>query len=338
MNSYTRNFVRQTPEVKAQTAVSVNSAIIKGVMFSMDRAMQAEAALRSLLRRCGDFERLHLSVLYRVSSPQHRRQYQALQSEFAGHPTIRWVEQGDFRQDVLRLLAGEASLDPAGRLLARIGPRLPFPVLRTLPVDKDHFVLFLVDDNLFVSDFRFDPAAQALTARPHAIGFSLRLGRNTTFCYPSNRPQTLPEFQDAGPGVLAFDWTRADADFAYPLEVSSSLFRWRDIISILLKGRFHNPNLLESRMTVRRSAYREAQPELLCFERSVTFCNPINKVQTIYPDNRAGAAADWSAASLAERFDHGERIDLSRLEGFIPHACHEEIEPSFTLADRIKNG
>ena len=56
----------------------------------------------------------------------------------------------------------------------------------------------MVDDNIFVKDFLLKEIIEALDRNPRAIGFSLRLGRNTGYCYMQGRDQSLPPFNDAG--------------------------------------------------------------------------------------------------------------------------------------------
>ncbi|MBL0176295.1 MAG: hypothetical protein IPP94_13675 [Ignavibacteria bacterium] len=83
------------------------------------------------------------------------------------------------------------------------------------------FILFVVDDTLFVRPFSLEGTARALASHAQALGFSLRLGRNTRYCYMSGEMQPLPRFRSAGPGCLLFRWDGARHDFKYPLEVSS---------------------------------------------------------------------------------------------------------------------
>ncbi|HEY0733431.1 MAG TPA: beta-1,6-N-acetylglucosaminyltransferase, partial [Herpetosiphonaceae bacterium] len=55
------------------------------------------------------------------------------------------------------------------------------------------------------------------------------------------------------------------------------------------------------------------------------FCNPINKVQTIY-DNRAGDAPQYAADHLANLFEQGYRVRVTAYAGFVPSACHQEVD------------
>ena len=268
---------------------------IAGLIFSRDRAMQLRAAIESLLLHCGDHGRIRLFVLYKVSNERHRRQYDKLRARFCD---ISFVEERDFKEQVLSIISGF------------------------------EYVLFLVDDNLFVGDFFFGDAVKALRSNGDALGFSLRLGPNTTYCYAHDIEQNVPAFRQIDGRVLKYDWTWAEYDFGYPLELSSSIYRTAEIVPLLRKVEFSNPNTLEAAMAANAQLYRKARNSLLCFDRSVAFCAPVNMVQTVWK-NRAGGNLDYSIEQLAQMFEQGCRIDVERYSGFVPNSCHQEVELHF---------
>jgi hypothetical protein len=71
------------------------------------------------------------------------------------------------------------------------------------------------------------------------------------------------------------------------------------------------------------------QPDLLCFDRSVAFCAPLNKVQSVL-DNRSGQLDSYSSQALHRLFEAGVRVDVAALSGFEPRAAHQEIELPLT--------
>ncbi|MBC8394796.1 MAG: hypothetical protein H8E17_19790 [Deltaproteobacteria bacterium] len=198
-----------------------------------------------------------------------------------------------------------------------------FPALS----DK-RYMLFLVDDNLFVRDFCLDEITRSLQNTPDAMGFSLRLGKNVTHCYTTDLPQSLPEVAGSKNKILKFNWTTAESDFAYPLEVSSSVYRSKDVVPMIAKKPFENPNELEFQMAVSAGTFSEKMPFLLCPEQSLTFCNPLNMVQTSTP-NRAGVSVEYNSEHLAAMFDQGYRIDVEKYSGFTPQSCHQEVPLEF---------
>ena len=134
-----------------------------------------------------------------------------------------------------------------------------------------------------------------------------------------------------GGGVMIYDWANAGDsayDFGYPLEVSSSAYRVSELLPFLNGLGFHNPNTLEGRMAANVERFRPNKPDLLCYERSVTFCTPLNRVQAVW-DNRVAHTPEYSTERLAEMFDEGYRINVEAYSGLVPNACHEEVKLAF---------
>ncbi|WP_094584263.1 hypothetical protein [Synechococcus sp. BO 8801] len=286
------------------------------LIFSKDRPLQLQATLASFALHCREAAQTPITVLYRASSEPFSRGYAQLRAEFQGRLLIDWVEERSFRHDLLACLRQPPAPSRWRRILDRLRLRSWRPRCDQL--------LFLVDDNIFVRPFSLGSIVEALEQQPSVIGFSLRVGRNTTRCYSMNCAQPLPDFQPVASG-LRFRWVGQTGDFGYPVEVSSSVYRLADLIGLLRTLPYTNPNRLEQVLSSSSSLFALGKPDLLCFEQSVAFCAPINKVQTIL-DNRAGASDDYSSEALLERFLAGQRVDVAALKDFVPRAAHEEIE------------
>jgi hypothetical protein len=322
---------------------------IIGIIFSYDRAMQLDGVLRSLFLHCKDIDLLKIDVLYKTSDNHHASQYQELATEYSGQ--VAFKHQQNFRRDLLSTLnpykkggAGEYIYSfletiggngftlgsPLDRVWRRTFERACISLIKLfIPFGVDEMqVLFLVDDNIFVHDFSIIDAVNVIREQNDLIGFSLRLGENITHCYMNNRPQNLPIFIPLNEQVFKFDWTSSEQDFGYPVEVSSSIYRLKDILPIIAGTCFENPNELEERMAYHAKSFRRTHPHLGCYQRSVAFCNPVNKVQTIIP-NRTGKNAQYGANELADSFTKGERILVEAYDGFVPNACHQEVELIF---------
>jgi hypothetical protein len=285
-----------------------------GILFSKDRALQLDAALKSFSLHCLDAHLISLKVLYTASSKMFWRQYQGLARDY---PSVSFIAQSDFRRDVLRILGIPTSA----------GQRLYMYLCNNRFMD-DSYVLFLVDDNIFVRNFRISEAMAALESEKDALGFALQLGENLTFCYPLDVPLRFPAYLPVTEQVIKYRWPEAGIGLNYPLEVSSSLYRLSDIARLLTSLKFSNPNLLEGQMSARAQDCRVSHPYLLCYRQSVTFCNPLNKVQNVYA-NKAGNHPDYFPDALARKFDEGYRIDVEKYHGLIPTACHQEVELFF---------
>ena len=255
--------------------------------------MQLDACLRSFYMHCLDVTRCKARVIYTCSTERHKSQYEVLQSTY---DAVEFICESVFYSDLVTALDG-----------------------------FEH-VLFLVDDNIFVRRWTFHETLEALDKNPSSLGFSLRLGRNTTHCYSLNRPQSLPEFSKVCSRILNFRWVDSDNDFGYPFEVSSSIFRTEQLLPILsATSAIRSPNTLEAWLNGSKNSFKVSHPNLLCFVDSVAFCNPANLVQTDHY-NRSSADTKVTAHHLMRMFDLGYRIDISRLTDFVPSACHQEID------------
>ncbi|GIM47102.1 hypothetical protein DNHGIG_26510 [Collibacillus ludicampi] len=268
---------------------------VVGVIFSKDRAMQLDATIRSLMLHCRDHQQLVLKVLYTTSNPYMENQYHEL---IRTYDTVEFIKEHEFKSELLSSVAD-------------------YP-----------YVLFLVDDNLFVRDFSVMDLIHSLETHHDVLGFSLRLGNNTDYCYPLARKQKLPAFLAVDHGFLKYNWTQAEYDFAYPLEVSSSLYRVDDILPLLIQTEFSNPNTLESGLAAYANRFVSQKNFIMCNQQSITFCNPLNVVQNVF-HNRAGNRSHYSVHELRKMFDQGFRIDVERYSGFVPNACHQEIDLYF---------
>ena len=265
---------------------------LRTVIFSKDRALQLEAVLRSFFLRCVDRDMAAVAVLCAASDQRQQRSYDVLASEYKD---VEFVKEKDFKADMLSLLSGI------------------------------RFVCFLVDDNIFVDDFSFSDCIMALCRHKDALGVSLRLGRNTGYCYMLDKPQSLPAFSDAGKGMFIYNWPGCDHDFSYPLEVSSSIYRVDELMPLFSKLQFSNPNQLESAIAPLSKLYAQKRSRLLCYETSRTFCAPVNIVQQVCCENRAAREAGYSVAELLEIFESGRRIDVEKFYKFVPEAAHQEV-------------
>ncbi len=288
------------------------------LVFSRDRALQLQAALTSFQLLVADLTSAPMVVLYRATSARHQAQYQRLAEEQGDRASF--VPESDFRRQVIEILNGSV-------------PKRGDPIGTSSRHEASaQYCLFLVDDSIFVRSLRLGHAEQALQSNPDALGFSLRLGRNTSYCYTLRRPQALPKFEILENGVLRFRWPRSDGDFGYPLEISSSLYGL-EMISGLVQGLdFNSPSSLESQMSVHGRDFSRSRPALLCCEKSVAFSAPLNRVQMVY-ENRVADSSRFSVEHLADLFDQGRRINVRSLTGFVPNACHQEVELDFERSD-----
>jgi hypothetical protein len=269
---------------------------IIGLLFSKDRAMQLDGALKSFFLHCKDAVNIDISVLYTTSDWMHKKQYQKLA---ASYPSVNFVEETSFKDQVLECIK-------------------PYK-----------FVLFLVDDIIFTRDFSVTEMSGHLEDHEDALGFSLRLGMNTTYCYTLYHDQKLPAFTPVDEYTLKFRWTDAEYDFNYPLEISMSIYRVEDIHPLLEKLSFTNPNSMEYVMSCSAHNFGASKAFLLCKRNSLAFGYPVNTVQTFYTANRLGNEYRYSVKELANLFEMGYRIDVEKYNMLATNSTCYEIKLEF---------
>jgi len=262
------------------------------LIFSKDRALQLRATIESLLLCCEDTNLANIVVLYTTSSREHKKQYQKLQKLF---PAINFLQQDNFIEQTISLMR------------------------------QHEYILFVVDDTIFVKNFKLATVINGLVNHSKSIGFSLRLGVNCTHCYAQKHDQKFPsKYRQVEKNILKYDWSLAGGDFGYPLEVSSSVYRTKDLIPIIELGSgIEHPGHLEGTMSVGRDRLKYLL-YLLCFRESVAFSNPINIIR---PEkrNRVGHKLEYTVLNLSKQFSSGYRIAVEKYHHFTPTGAHQEV-------------
>lgn len=266
------------------------------VIFSKNRPMQLDLTLTSNKKYCIEKEIRNECVIYKATDEHYEKAYQQVAKE---HPSVKFIKETNFKLNLYNCLK------------------------------RKEYVLFVVDDCIFTNKYSLNTIKINLDICNGVLGFSLRLGNNTKFCYPLKIENQIPYMQSLGKNIYAFNWKEAgEGDFSYPLEVSSSIYRITDIKPIIEGIHYSNPNSLEWILynyvpnLVRR-------PFLLSYDISVAFCNPINRVQTENSVNRVGSNPNYTIESLLELYEQGYRIDVNKFDGFVSNGAHQEVDLSF---------
>ena len=263
------------------------------IIFSKDRALQLSATIDSLLATCKETSLLNIYVLYTTSSELHEQQYRELDKQYLN---VKFRKETRFKENLISIL---------------LSGNYPY-------------VLFCVDDTIFIKKFSIKEITNHLHIQEGSLGFSLRLGLNTTYCYMLDKPQILPKVDFISDNVIKYNWVTAEYDFEYPLELSSSVYKTYLILALIRNKEFHNPNSLESLLNVYKTPYKNIFNELLCYKVSVAFSNPCNIVQ-VKKTNRHGKL---NADDLAIKFSEGYRLDISKYYGLVTSSVHQE-EPLY---------
>jgi len=269
------------------------------IIFSKNRPLQLTLCLQTLLNHCADIlEISEITVLYR-NDEEYRKSFDNLMSEF---PQISFKSEENFKKDLLSLLVHESNIS-----WGKASPDM---------------VVLLTDDTICTGSFSMKKVISTLVENKDTIGFSLRLGLNTNYCFSLNQLQNIPTTQNIGDNILKYNWTNAQYDFGYSLELSSSIYPLENIIEILRNCEYFSPNSLESIMS---SCCLEDKPNLLMFEKSVCFSAPLNLVQETHPNRNAGHDPD----TFRRLYEKGIRFNATQFDNVTPNAAHwipENIE------------
>ena len=264
------------------------------VIFSKDRPLQLDLTLKSNHLHNRQWVNMPEIVLYKPTDGEYRSAYKNVQTE--NYP-VDFVEEQSFREDLVNI------------------------------VKRFEYVIFLVDDTIFVRQYSPFDIKEVLQRFSNVVGFSLRLGSNTTYCYPHDAYNAYPTVLeiDSNKDMMIFDWlTCGFGDFSYPLELSSSMYRVKDIIGLLKTLDYSNPNMLEWKLSLHAKRDFSHKPVLASYNTSVAFSNPLNRVQEVN-NNRALNYESFHPKNLLRLYNDGWRADPNQFKGFLPIGCHQEV-------------
>lgn len=258
------------------------------IIFSKNRACQLDLLIKSIKWGFTEFNNNQLKILYIYSTDEFKTGYDKVMSM---HPdtNIIWNKEESFKIDLLKL------------------------------VDKsEKYTVFFVDDDVFKEKFSInDKEFKYFDSHGDILCLSLRLHPRLTYCYPPALNQKPPTFNSNN----VFLWYRQDGDYGYPMSLDGHIFRTKEILPILTRLSYNNPNSLESGLASKPLL----NPKMICYDKSVIFNNPINKVQN-WNNNIHG---NITAETLNEQFLLNNIIDMGPFIGFENISCHQEVSINF---------
>ena len=295
-----------------------------GILFSKDRALQVEATINSFFNHCKDYSShlTKLNVLYTYSSEDHKNSYDSLISQLNSvsyiGPYINWIKETNFRADLISTL--EEGKNSTGH------------------------VLFLVDDTIFIRDFLTRECLSVINDNNDVLGFSLRLGKNTKYCYFYNILNKIPDMaryiitnidiiNDYDDNSLyTFKYMEGGIDYSCHMEVSSSIYRIDVVLDICKVINFSGPNNLEMALVTpgRNIVIGKGLIKIACYSLGRAFSTPINLVQNQFVSNRIGSNKKYSSSELLDKYREGLHIDIEKYNNYNNIGVHEEIELYFT--------
>lgn len=269
------------------------------IIFSFDRPMQLYALLESVNTYVQGIN--STAVIYRTTNEAYEQGYQIVKDTFGD---VTYMQQGENPQGDFKLLT-----------------------LQALCSQDCPYVLFAVDD-MIVKDCVDLNMCIAYLEQEDAYGFYLRLGKNTTFCYPHKKEQGIPStFEYIADGVYKWQIGSGKYCWGYPHTVDMTLYRKADILPYFQGISYAAPNQLEGNWAC---YWREfAHKWGVCFEQSKVLNIPLNCVQKVIKENPN--MGSYSPVELLELFEAGLKIDIEPLHCFANRSAHTDFDITFTV-------
>lgn len=263
--------------------------MINSLIFSLDRAQQLNLLLESIDKNAKNT--FNVNVLYKYSNDEFKKGYDILINKFK---KINWIKEQDFKPQVMNFLS-----------------------------EKHDLCCFFTDDDIIYNNVSEKDITQVME-NEDVFCFSLRLGKNISYCYTMNASNVLkPEKEEQN--IVYWNWTKHYLDFGYPLSVDGHIFRTKDIKKMVRVVQATNPNTLEGNLQVFEYYPKEL---MAAYETSKLVNSPNNIVNKTHP-NRKGEKYMYSTKELNEKFLNKEKIDIDALDLSEITGCHQELELKF---------
>jgi hypothetical protein len=272
---------------------------VRVICFSKDRPFQLKEYLRSLLSM--SIDPVDVSILYK-NSDRYAHSYQCVKSMF---PTVHFVHQSSFFDQVLELVSGEYE-----------------------------YIQFDVDDSIYYREFRMQDAFDAL-ADPEVLNFQWGMHPGCNLQQTSGwTPMRVPQLKDVGNCVC---WSRTPGtdSWNWPFKLTASVYRKEvcvEIVRSLGRTVITTPNTFEmgavrfSRkgwlFSTRGSRMFAARPLSACPKRPVSSCIAINVVQNNWPSRTEGNGSTTGPEQLDALLADGRELDLDYYRKQVFNSSH----------------
>jgi len=265
------------------------------LIWSKDRACQLDLLLRSIKDNFDNYG--NIFVRYDYSNEDFKKGYEKIKNKIYCLPLI-FLKYKDLETDTKYIINKEF-------------------------ITK--YMVAICDDDVFINHTNIDEIMKEYKEDVCAI--SLRMSKNITWCYGTQKSSPLPKFEPCG-NFLKWKWTNSDpsTDWGYPSAVNIHIYRtdwYREVIKNL---HFDTPNKLEYLFNTNRKIFK---PYIISFNETKVLNIPVNQVQKLSPTNPYGKKFAYTRKELNDKFLNGYAIDTKNIYGYNNHGVNEEIELHF---------
>jgi hypothetical protein len=266
---------------------------INSIIFSKDRASQLHLLINSLYKNAPGI--FNLNVLYTYSNKEFEKGYEKLKEICKENFwNVNFIKESNFKEDLINLLKSDYK-----------------------------YTTFFTDDDVLFDKVDLQTIEEALN-KEDVFCFSLRLGKNTKFCYTMNSPNQIV-ISNETENTINWDWQKSWHDFGYPLSVDGHIFRTKEIFKFTKSLNFSSPNTYEGSLQI----YDTFPKNLMeSYKKSKLVGVPVNLVNNTHP-NLNGQKFKFETKDLNDKFLEGNIIQFEKISFSEIIGAHQEIEYKF---------
>lgn len=245
------------------------------LLFSKDRAAQADLTISSLKRHHKNYDDCQVIVLWKASNALF---YDGYQRAASLHPEVKFIKEESFRHQTLEFHKNCGT----------------------------PYFAFLVDDDVFIRPFSHnDPEFRAFFQFPEKVlTLSLRMAPYHTICYPACKPQNPPK-QWISTNPYSWKHDGCNFDWGYPMSVGSYHLYRTPTLNYMQSFLFKAPNSLEGGLASLWPHWAK-EPLMLCYPQARVVTAVNNKVND---ENNNRAENTHPVELLNSKFLEGFRLD-----------------------------
>jgi hypothetical protein len=211
--------------------------MITTIIFSFDRPMQLQILLESI-EKFDIVYQLEVNILYAFSGEEFEKAYEQVKEKYYN---FNWINENWFPKrfvfPIFPMYWHNYYWWVKKRYNRWINSRFKPQLLSILSISKCKFVMFLTDDSLFYKNIEINPELlYKITLYPKYFSYSLRHGTNIVGGNYEN-------FSDRITWQLIS--TDNNSEWSYPFSVDGHIYAKDEVMKILFRVLFKNPNTLE---------------------------------------------------------------------------------------------
>lgn len=275
--------------------VTIRKKLVDGkvscIIFSRDRAMQLEVLLLSIQKY--SIEDFPIIVQYSCSS-NHESSYNRLITKFSN---VNFIKEDRFRSTLLEILKSV----------------------------KTRYLFFLVDDQVFIRDFKISQLLERMERRTIA---SLRLGTNISN-WGIRDVEYHPQYVMDGE-FIRWKWRKNTYDFRYQFSVDATIYHTIDVLRCSMAIPFKAPNSYEANMN---SVYLyKINNDGIAFKQQKVINLIINasRVESGYEQCESG---EYTADDMLKLYQEGRVLDIDKISAIKYNSAHHIINDINTILD-----